>query len=378
MERARWRLGRVRADLWLQIPEVDLIDNPRTRPGSTRPESDLRVRTGAGLRVYLPVGRGGFLLGHALPEYLAWRENSERSAWGGRAGIGFLGFYNRLEIEAQAGRVDEQEIVSAELGDRLLQRSTETKVRIGGRLTNNLTLLLETQGRRIRLPDLPSEQAGGLQFLDRDEGLASVGLRYDPLERLSLYLGREVARVDFLRGGCACNEEGGATRLGFVYRGADLIAQLNLAYRTVEPEAEVPGYTGLTGEARLWVRPQSRLRSLVYATRVLVGAVSPQFAHYEDERVGVLAELRPGWRTSPRLFVETGSQRYFGAGPGLPGRRDRLLAWGGSVEYRIGWATRFRVRIAQNHYQSDDASVDRTSTVVSWGFSLEGAGFLGP
>ncbi|HSU84612.1 MAG TPA: hypothetical protein VLR69_19515, partial [Thermoanaerobaculia bacterium] len=143
---ARYRLGPVRLAPWATLRDVayvrSLFTNGRQLP------SDLTATVGLGFRAYLRNGPKATWTAQVLPEYVWWQKQSQRRQLNGRYLLGFSGYFNRLTLEVQAGRQQEQRIVTPEVPVPVSTRLDGGELLAELRLSRSLSLFAVTDASR--------------------------------------------------------------------------------------------------------------------------------------------------------------------------------------------------------------------------------------
>jgi hypothetical protein len=335
VEQARWRLGRLHVAPYIGIRDVSYVrgESSATGAGAAAGEtSDLTATLGAGLRLYLPMSKS-VLAAHAIPEYSWWREQDERNAVIGRYGVGFFGFFNRLETELTARRIEEVGFLSPDLLVLQPVRTDAVAASAQVRLGAATALFVGGDSTRARVDDpegLSASQTS--EILDRDETSWRAGARY--LLRGDLgHIGGGVQsdEVDFLDRGELRSNEGTGWYAEAQVRGNQMT--IDVDYSQVELEAKeggtFPGYDTGTGSLRVSYHPRERLQTHVYARRDLRYSAVAIERFFEEERLGTGLTLGLG-RGTFLAFYEVGENLYFGANVFTPA--EDVTAYGATLD----------------------------------------------
>ncbi|HXO18897.1 MAG TPA: hypothetical protein VOA87_03110, partial [Thermoanaerobaculia bacterium] len=197
---ARWRLGQLRVEPWIGLKDLEYVDNAFGAPGGKT--GDYTATVGAGLRAYLHSGPKLIWAAHALPEYVWWKDLSERRRVNGRYGIGAFGFWNHLNLEATATRDQEQRVTTPELPEPVHSRTDRAHLSLDAPIGGRLSVF--GSGEKGQFRSLVRGTSGSdpaessLALLDRDETIWRAGLRYNLPRRWSVGLGGERSQVDFV------------------------------------------------------------------------------------------------------------------------------------------------------------------------------------
>lgn len=374
VENAPHHLGPVRVAPWFAIKDASWVRSFASEQEDS--PSDFTATVGAGLRTYLRTGPKVIWIAEALPEYVWWSGDSDRSRINGRYGFGGHAFWNRLVVEATAGRRQEQQILTPEIPEPSSARTDEARLIAELWATGAISVFADTRAARVRYldTDVDLPQIERLTLLDRDETVTRVGLRWRPREAWLIGLGAETSRAEFLRDPLDRSNEGTAPALEVKFERPKLFVQADLAARSLEARqgARFVNFDGVTGTAAVSLRPRRRTDFWVYGSRNLVYSLDPGFAYLTDERVGTALTSRLGGRTTGRIFVETGENAYTAFDPATPRRQDDLLSWGGLATFRIRRSVTFTVQAVRTRFESDTPGNDRSYTYVGTRLNLFG------
>ena len=372
LEEARWHLGPWRVAPWIGIENVSYVRGEQFAGGDEASdgddEGDLTATAGAGFRAYLPFRSEAMLAVHALPRYNWWQENSDRNAVIGRYGVGLFGFFNRLQTEISARRLEELSFLAS---DRLVQQPIREDQALASaqlRIAGSIALFGSTTLERTRILDTDAElaeDAAGL--LDRDRQEARVGMRY-LLRGERGHVGAGVLReeTEFLDADAARSSDGTSWYAEAMLRGNNMDVVLGYDQRELEAVegGAFPGFSGSTGRAIVAFRPGHRLRLQLYGRRDLSysGASLGRFA--EEQRVGVGAQMPLG-RAELGAFYEQGDDEYFGDLE----RTEDVTAYGGSAGVRLGRYLSLHLGTRNTRFEPPEGP-DREIREVQGGFGL--------
>lgn len=377
MEDARFRLGPVRVAPWLGLRDASYIRSFVSAAGEEVP-SGFTVTVGGGLRTYLRTGPKVIWTAHVLPEYTWWSSDSDRNRVNGRYGAEVHAFFNRLTVGAMATRNQEQQIVTPEVPEPVSSRAENGQLLVELQMTGALSLFSESRISRVR--NLVEEDADllvpadRLDLLDREEAVTRAGVRWRPRESWLIGLGAEVSRVDFERDALDRSNEGTAPVLELMVDRPKLFVQLDLAQRSLEARrgSSFVAFDELTGMAAVSLRPRRRTSYWVYGNRNLVYSVDPTAAYLLDERIGVSISAELGSRMASRIFLETGSNDYVSLIGSAP-RQDDLIAWGGSMRFRLRGRVSLEILGVRTEFESDLPGGDRSYTALGTRINLVGS-----
>jgi hypothetical protein len=360
IENARWEFGALRVDPWIGIRQAGFVNNVFSRydEGSGSQlgiETDFVAVAGAGLRAYLPLGRNVTLSAHLLPEYVFRDQQRGQQRLNGRYGGGLFAYFNRLDFELTATRVEDQRFVSSEVEQLTNSRSDELAGVVELRLVRSLYLVTSAAHRTIENLDDPEDLVAPFDRLDRDEDLERAGLRV----RLghTMTLGAGLAHTDTRFDHYQRSSTGDAPYLEFVYAGPNLRFNADVARWDIEPE---PGsllvpFESTAGELGLHITPERRFSPELYARRHFEFSVSADQSHFEEERLGGALALNAGRRLRLRVFGEDGTRRFESIVESAEPREDDVYAFGANLDVSI--ARRFGIGV---HWTRDvvDSPID--------------------
>jgi hypothetical protein len=338
VSRARYQLGPVHVAPWASLHDVAYV-RALINTGQQLP-SDFTATGGAGFRAYLRNGPKVTWSAEVLPEYVWWEKEVDRRRFDGRYQLGFHAFFNRLTVEATAGRSQQLQLVTPEVP--VLTSSRQD----GGEITTELelthTFYLFAAGSFTDHTYLASEATDpavtSLHLLDRQERLIQGGLRWQPYEDLWLALGVEGSRVDFARAALPRSNSGTSPLARFHYRSRLLGVDGELAFRSLSArqESDFVSYHKTTGSVALTIGDSRHLLGSIYTSRSLVYSITPGYAYLQDDRLGVSLRESLGRRFSVRIFAETGSDDFTAFTAGTPHRHDDVVSFGGGVDFDLG------------------------------------------
>lgn len=371
-EDARWHLGPLRLAPWWELKDIQYVDNAFGASGEK--EGDITASMGAGLRAYLHTGPKIYWVVRALPEYVWWRENTERRRLGGRYGVGAFAFFNRLTVEATAEKTLEQAFLSPEVAALARAGSTRGSVVADLSVTDRISLFTELKRSELRT-EVSSGEAPFDQF-DRDETFLRGGARYRLRRGFSIGLGVERATIEFIDapGRLDRSSSGTSPFLELRQQNEDRFFNLEVASRSADPRpgsSFVP-FDSATARFTAGFKTGHRLSSSVYGSRGIVYTLAAGYSYLEDDRVGASLDVKVSSRTSARVFLEAGRNDYRVATPGTPERQDDLLAYGASLTLTTGRASSVGLRFGRLDVRSDLAAFDRSVTTIGAGITFRG------
>lgn len=376
------RLGRFHFAPWASLHDAAYVRNLFSEGSAQQAPNDVTATVGAGFRAYLRSGPKVIWRAQVLPEYVWWSKQAERRQLNGRYTLGFHGFFNRLTVEIQGGREQQQRLVTPEVPVPVSARNEKAEILAEVEVSHALFAYTATSVNRQTnlIEDLSDLRVERLSLLDREDRIARVGLRWQPREEWSVALGAERTETDFDRGVLDRSNAGTSPIAELRLDGRRVGLGVDLAARSLEANrgSAFVAYDGLTGRAAVTLGKQGRLSGTLYGDRNLLYSLSPDYAYLTDERVGFVLGLGVRQRTQVRFFAETGTNDYTAyhraAGlPDAPRRQEDVTSYGVSTNLRIGRRASIGLQALRSEFDSNLPGDDRSYTTVGTTINLLGA-----
>src|SRR6185369_6978420 len=202
VEEARYHLGPVRVAPWAALRDVAYVRSLFTAGGAEQP-ADLTATVGAGFRAYLRNSTKATWIAQVLPEYVWWQKESARRQLNGRYLLGFDGYFNHLTVELQAGRRQQQQIVTPEVPVPTSSRNDGGELLLELRLSHAFSLFgtaaFNRQNNLVAEP--PDPVTNALRLLDRDDRVERLGVRWRPERQWTIGVAGEQTESDFTHQG---------------------------------------------------------------------------------------------------------------------------------------------------------------------------------
>jgi hypothetical protein len=366
LEDARFNLGVVRIAPWATLRNVAYVRN--FFDVGEQPPDDFTATVGAGLRAYVRNGPRATWTAKVLPEYVWWQKQDERRRLDGRYLLGFQGYFNRLTLEVQAGRQQQQRIVTPEVPVLVSERRDGGEVLVEVGLGSALSLFTAYSVNQLDslVEDIDDPRVQELDQLNRDERVLRAGLRWQRSERWMVALGAERSEVEFDRVTVDRSNEGVAPVAEVRFEGNRLQARADVAFRSLEAREGslfVP-YDRVTGGAAVFVEASRLVTPSVYFNRGLIYSLFPQYAYLEDERLGAALDFDLGRRTRARVYAEQGTNSYTPFLPLTPRREDDVKAYGGLLEFGLTRWLALQMSATRSSFDSDIPGADRSYTTA--------------
>lgn len=372
--RARYRLGALHLAPWASLHDVAYVRTLLTT-GQQLP-SDFTATAGVGFRAYLRNGSKVTWSAEVLPEYVWWQKEADRRRFDGRYRLGFHGFFNRLTVEATAGRTQQLRIVTPEVP--VLTSSREDGAEFNTELELTPTFYLFGAGAFTDHTYLANETTESslttLRLLDRRERLTQGGVRWQPRPDLWVGLGVEGSRVDFARAALPRSNSGTSPLARFRYHSRLLGLEGELAFRSLSARqgSDFIPYHGTTGSVTLTLGDSRHLLGSVYASRSLVYSITPGYAYLQDDRLGVSLREGLGRRFSVRVFGETGANDFTAFTAAFPQRHDNVISFGGGLDFDLGRDFLLGVHALRSRFDPTISGPSRSYTSAGLTFSFGG------
>lgn len=369
MQEAQWRLGALLVDPWLALRDLGYIDEGEPFG------SDVTATVGAGLRAYLPIGNPTTLALHALPEYNAYFENSERNRLNFSYGLGFFSNFGRIGLEVSARQEERDEFFSSELNLRLTSSIRYGVVSLEVDLSRGLSIFGAAEPRRYEFPGSTDDLGQARLDQERDERVFRAGFRLALPRGLSIALGAEASEADFDSEINNRSNSGVAPILQAHYDAHPFYFDFNLALRDLEPE---PGsrfvlYREPSGDFSLAWRTSARWQLQLFGRSNLVYSIDPAWVYYQDDAVGIAAQIGLSSNTRIRIFYEQGLNDYTG-NSGAPPRNEDLDTIGSAVNVHLGRGIVMRIGVLETDYNPVSGGLERSVTSITMGLSFGSEG----
>ncbi len=367
---SRWHLGKVRLDPWYALRNVGWLDNVFNSSGD--PVSDWTATLGVGLHAYSHAGPKIIIAAHALPEYVWWKDLTDRRTWNGRYGLGAFGYFNHLTFELTGTTARETQYLSSELEQPVNLRrdrgAGKIELDIGGHFSvfaGGETLSLQYDDQNVGGP--LGEQ---VIMLDRDENRLNGGLRYRFSKDFNLAIGLDDISVDFTNPRRDRSNSGTAPMAELTLNRRKIHFSLLALYPDLKPKkgSEFTAFHHWLGRFQARWAPKSKGELQLYGSKNLVYSVSVNSPYYTDQRLGLAAGMPFGHRIGVRIFGETGTNDYAESFFGQSEPDQDLFSYGLNFGFRFHRKMTFRLTARRTNYSSDDNARDRSVTQI--GFNL--------
>lgn len=378
IDAADHHLGAVRIAPWAALRDAAYVKSFFSTAGET--PDDFTATAGAGFRAYLRNGPKATWRAQVLPQLVWWAKQAERRQLNGRYTLGFHGFFNRLTLEVQGGREQQQQIVTPEVP--VLTSARRDGGEVLAEVEVSRALFAFTAASLTRLDNVVGEagdpRVDQLSLLDREDRSARVGLRWRPRQRWMAALGAERSQTDFETGasGALDHSNAGTAPVAEVrFNGRRLRFGVDLAARSLRARqgaAFVP-YDKVTGSAAVTLRSANRLSGTLYGSRNLLYSLSPEYAYLTDQRLGLAFDVELGARTHAHLFVEGGDNAYTAFQALAPRRQEDAFSYGASATFQLARRVSLGLRALHSEFDSNLPGGDRSYSAVGTTLNLLGS-----
>ncbi len=363
---ARYRLGPVHVAPWATLRDLAYVRS-LLNTGERLP-NDLTATAGAGFRAYLRNTPKATWTAQVLPEYVWWQKETQRRQLNGRYLLGFSGYFNRLTVEVQAGRQQQQQIVTPEVPVPVSSRIDGGDLLVELRLSRAFSLFAATSFNRQNnlVSETTDPLTGELRLLDRDEQVERLGVRWRPERRWSIGMAGEHTETNFTHQGAFDRSNSGTAPLVEVrFRGNHLSFEATAADRslTAQRGADLVPFHGVTGNAAVTLGgEETRASATLYSNRNLVYSLSALYPYLTDERLGAAFAVGLGQRTRARVFAEGGHNDYTAFSAATPHRREDVTSYGGSLTVALRRSLRLGIEGLRSRFDANLPGESRSYT----------------
>ncbi|MFY9821551.1 MAG: hypothetical protein WAM82_09215 [Thermoanaerobaculia bacterium] len=370
----RYHLGAVRLAPWAVLRDIAYVRSLFSS-GVQAPPNDFTATVGLGFHAYLHnTPKVIWSLG-VLPEYVWWQKQAERRRVNGHYKLGLQAYFNRLTVEATAGREQQLQIVTPEVPVLASARADGAEVLVEVELAH--TLFAFTSAAETQLTNLVESEVDpltqSLALLDRKERLLRGGLRWQPRKDGWVALGVEGTRADFEHTALPRSNSGTAPLLQVHFRNRYTGFDGEVADRSLDARrgSDFVPFHQVTGNAGIFLGTK-RLGGSIYSSRNLSYALADGYAYLQDDRLGTSLFMDFGFHTSGRVFAETGRNEYTAFTPDIPHRVDDVSSVGGQLNFELGGRLVAGIQILRSRFNSNLPGDDRTFTSAGLTFKLVG------
>ena len=198
-----------------------------------------------------------------------------------------------------------------------------------------------------------------------------AGFRLALPRGLSIALGAETSEADFDSETNDRSNSGIALILQAHYDAHPFYLDLNLALRDLDPE---PGslfvpFNEPSGDFSLAWRTSPRWQLQLFGRSNLVYSMDPEWVYYQDDSIGLAAQIGLSSNTSFRVFYELGANVYTGDSSAAA-REEDLDTIGGEVNVHLGRGIVMRLSARETKYTPVSGGRRRSVTLLTMGLSF--------
>ncbi len=369
-EAAQWDLGAIKLDPRIWLRDSGYNDNVFGASDEADQVSDFTATAGAGLVAFSHLGSDVILSAYLLPEYTWWQDLDQLRNQQLNYGAGIFGLFNRLTLILDGRRDERQQFLNAEALVPADIQTRQASLEIAVDFRGPFELFGSAEALAI-------EHAGGAaavrqELLDRDEGIARLGLAYRFPSDLRIGLGVEYSEADFTLdpGGRSNTALGPLVEID--YETGDFSLSASAVLRDLEFDRSRDSISEPTGSLRVGWQASHRLQIDVYGGRSLVYSVAAADRFFTEERYGLSIGTPWGRRFLIRAYGETGRNRYAGVGGEVIARTDDVTSFGGQLDIELGRRSVLTASASGTEFDSSEPGLDRSVTVIRLGLRLGG------
>jgi len=342
------------------------------------PISDRTGTVGVGLRLYVPIGGKTYFRAEGIPEYTWYEKLSNRRRFGGTAGAGFLGFYNRLSFELSGSLVNNSSfLLNSEVETRVILRAKDVKTGVELQLSHRISVFAGAE-----LHDTRNEPGGDLPagfpdvtLYDRTDEAARAGVRYRFSPGWDVSLGADATRTHFVQTPELRDNRSVAPLVGLHYDRPRFYVNLYGGYRIGRPDGSTfPAFETPTGSyfASFFVTRTFEMQA--YGSRRLVYGSVVDNPYYLETRNGGGINVAVLPKLHLRGYAEYGTNDYSLAGNVsslAANRTDHATTYGGGFALLTYRSAVLSVLATKTEYRSNVETGNRSIFRVTTGLSFE-------
>ena len=217
-----------------------------------------------------------------------------------------------------------------------------------------------------------------IELLDRTEDIARIGIRYKRASGFKVGVGYEDTQIDFDTPRRDRSNEGSGYVVTIAHTGSHIGAAADVVYRDIQEKdgSQFRDFKAWTGSGRVQYRSESRFGASVFGNRQIVYSLAQGTSYFTDQRLGGSFEMRMGWRTDLRAFVEIGKDEYEPVAGNAQLRTDDFDTIGAEFQMKLRETSTFLAGVSRTTYDSNIDRFDRELTTIRLTINF-GGGFLG-
>lgn len=363
---SRWRLGTLKIEPFLGLRDASVVSNQDPESPDEN-ETDFTATVGAGLRLYARPSAKVTFAAHALPDYVWWQEDSDRSRLNLGLGAGLFGHLNRFDFELSFRRTEQQLYFSSELPILQTSRRDLLKAAVELEIARGIKIFAVVRDLDIAASE---EDAPIFARVDRTEQRAALGIRIESRKGLWAEVAYEDSEIEFEPTARPLSNEGQTIGVGVGFDDARLGGYLRVAFRDFEPlgESIFTPFDDVTGGAELLWQANRRLGLIAYASRGQSYALDEAQSYFIADRYGLTVRFRVG-RGFLQLTGGLGEDDYESALAG-PDRVDDVEEASAQLSFPIRKLLVVSLTGSYTDYDSNLDGFDRDITAYGVNISL--------
>jgi hypothetical protein len=375
LENSTLRLGPFRLEPMFMLRDLGYNNNVYGTPDDR--VSDWSASVGAGTKWTLPFGSKMYFRGDAVADYTWYAELTERRILGGTYSAALVGLFNRLSVQASAGKQKTFTPLSSELDANVVRTLSDTTFDAEIDLLKRLSVFGTFQGQSPSY-EVPGAESGDFLKVDelsRDEQLVRGGIRYRVRSYFDVSLGAERTESTFELSPVGRDNTSEAVILGLHYDRPRIYANVNVASRQGKGvgNSAFPDYSTNTGSYFASYVLVAPIEVQAYGHKRVAYSIFESNAYFFENRNGASLMFRAGDRVLLRAFGELGDNRYPVASPGRSELRvDDATTVGGGFAFRLFRNVALTILLSQSEFDSNLDAFDRSVMRVQSGLSFGG------
>ena len=376
MERSRFHLGPIRLFPLLLLNDVGYDNNIFGTPPPT--VSDWTAKAAVGLHMLMPAGPKMYLRGDALPEYDWYAHHVEKRTFGGRYGIAWLGFFNRMSVDLTGESVKTVNPFSTENELFVVHKTLNGAANVEVNVSRQWLLLAGAEGHRLRFSSQGTEPTPiPVQDLERDEVAGRAGIRFRPTTFFNVAAEVEETQTGFLRASQRDNRTT-AYLLGVYYNRERFFVNLNGGYRVGRPYngSSFPSFSTGTGSYFVSYFLTQPIEIQAFGHRTAGYSLYLSNGYYFETRNGGGLTLHIGHRLRLHGFGEYGTNDYPVPVPSATAgvnRTDHFTTAGGGLTAAVTRSISLTALVNQSKISSNVPGVARSVLRFTTNLSFEGS-----
>ena len=375
-EKARWRLGSIRADPRLWIFNSGYRDNVFSEPEGGEKQSDVTATIGMGLVFFAHLGPKVIASAHLLPEYVWWQDLEELRSLNGAYGVELVGLFNRLTVETEIHTRQRESLLSSELEIPVTGENEGASASFRVDLGNRLEAFASMAEAEIKsaLEDPSAAPDVDLSTLDRHESVYTGGIAYDITDALEVSAGIQRRKTDFDNDFAARDNTGTSPLVGLDVSLERFQLALTLVDRELDfgPNSALGSSTSAVGRMRAAWMLTPRTDLAIYGGRNIIYSTTNAESIYLESRYGAAIESSFADRFHLRLFAETGNNDFAAVDPTAGDRTDDVNAWGFGFGSAIFNRLGLRIGLTRSEVDSPLPEVSRAVNSIIVNLDLAG------